>query len=507
MQSLFARFGAICRRLAFQSKGSLTTWAAFLIVPLFGLTGLSLDAGRAYLVKSRLQQALDAAALAAGKTGTSDIERVREAANFFFRINFPAGYMDASVSGPNVSVENDVIKIDASATIPAIFVHFVGHDNMTVSGRTEVTRKSVYMDVAISVDISGSMGAASGATTRIAAARNAAHTLVDILFGARETADMLKVGLIQWNSMTNTTDRGVTFNAAATTSAAVPAFVNPVTKQAQNLVYYTNNSAVPLLAPPHAGWRGCLGARFDIENVDPVGDDGDLYSGPVTVDGITWRAWWPAGTSFTRENPTQRWNRRLRIWETVIVTETITPFSESQCAARPLQRLTSTKATIKAAIDTVNSPNGNTNLIEGLGWAWRMLDRETPWTEGTVLPDEPGAKLVRAIVLMTDGANTQASQDAYAGTLTRSQLDARTRMVADRIKQLNNPAINPHADKEQYVIYTIQFAERNADQEAFMKSLATAPTTPYYQFAPDATALRSAFEEIGNHLSSLRISR
>ena len=37
--------------------------------------------------------------------------------------------------------------------------------------------------------------------------------------------------------------------------------------------------------------------------------------------------------------------------------------------------------------------------------------------------------------------------------------------------------------------------------------LASGPTAPYYQYAPDAPALKAAFQEIGNHLSKLHLSK
>lgn len=40
-----------------------------------------------------------------------------------------------------------------------------------------------------------------------------------------------------------------------------------------------------------------------------------------------------------------------------------------------------------------------------------------------------------------------------------------------------------------------------------MKSIASGPTAPYYRCAPDAAALTAAFQEIGNHLSKLRLSK
>ena len=40
-----------------------------------------------------------------------------------------------------------------------------------------------------------------------------------------------------------------------------------------------------------------------------------------------------------------------------------------------------------------------------------------------------------------------------------------------------------------------------------MKQVASGPTSPYYQYAPDAASLKVAFQEIGDHLSKLRISK
>ncbi len=44
-------------------------------------------------------------------------------------------------------------------------------------------------------------------------------------------------------------------------------------------------------------------------------------------------------------------------------------------------------------------------------------------------------------------------------------------------------------------------------QEALKKSIASGPSSPYYQYAPDAPALQMVFKEIGNHLLKLRVSK
>ena len=98
-------------------------------------------------------------------------------------------------------------------------------------------------------------------------------------------------------------------------------------------------------------------------------------------------------------------------------------------------------------------------------------------------------------MLMTDGANTQATGDAYGGALSASGLNTRTTAIATNIKNAG------------VIIYAIQFDFRDGPQEALMKSVASGPTAPYYQYAPDAAALQAAFQEIGNHLSKLRLAR
>ena len=57
------------------------------------------------------------------------------------------------------------------------------------------------------------------------------------------------------------------------------------------------------------------------------------------------------------------------------------------------------------------------------------------------------------------------------------------------------------------VIYAIQFGYNDSTQQQLMKDVASGPTQPYYQYAPDANALTAAFQEIGNHLSKLRLSK
>jgi hypothetical protein len=395
-----------------------------------------------------------------------------------FKANFPDGYMGATVAGPTVTFNslNDVVVVGASATLPTYLVHLIGVDNFVVSASTEVSRKTVYMDIVVSLDVSGSMDEYIGGVKKIDAARSAAHILTDSLFGASDTKEFLKMGLVTWNSNARILPIGTTYNPATTTQQTVTTYNNPYRKPDNsyygspfptvatfNRVYFAAGVPIPLMTQPPSTWKGCVMARY---TPDAIENDGDVKINTGTVNGKQWMAWQPAPNSY-------------------------------QCPTQGTRRLTNVKAQVKSAIDLVINPGNNTNLAVGLVWGWRLLGTpDGPFAgDGTPPPASPEFELVRALILMTDGANTQANEDAYKGWLTASQLNARTQAVATKIKEAG------------VIIYAIQFGFNDGPQETLMKSLASGPTSPYYQYAPDAPALQMVFKEIGNHLSKLRLSK
>lgn len=476
---------AVARGFAGGNRGGVAVWGGLMIVPLLAFMGLGVDSARGYMVRARLSQALDAAALAAGKWSASTVKAEEEAA-MTFKANFPNGYMDAAVSGPNITFNslNDVVGVSATAVLPTYFVHLLGVPTFTVGASTEVMRKTVYMDIVMSFDVSGSMDSYINGVKKIDAARTAAHTLTDSLFGASETKEFLKMGLVTWNSNARILPIGVAYNSATLTSQSVTSYKNPYRKSdgtayaapyngspfpsnaTFNTVYFANGVPVPLMKAPPSNWKGCVVARYVN---DGTGNDGDIELGTGTFGGKQWMSWLPA----TSSSPSM------------------------QCPSQGIRRLTNVKATVKSAIDLVVNPSNNTSLGVGLVWGWRLLGTpDSPFAgDGTPPPTDPGKELVRALILMTDGANTQASGDAYRGVLSASGLNSRTQAVATKIKESG------------VIIYAIQFGFNDGPQEALMKSIASGPTSPYYQYAPDAPALQMVFKEIGNHLSKLRLSK
>lgn len=559
MRSLKERLAAFRR----DEGGAVAVLVAAAIIPLIGALGLATDTARGYMVKARLSQALDAAALAGGKVMLSS-DAVRDAdIEMFFDANFPPGYMGAVVSPLAISenVAGDVLEVTATATINTTFMRVLGFDTLTVAAATEVTRQVDQLDLVLTIDTSGSMGQPM---TKIEGARDAAQDLLDILFGDNTvsptvtvggtTYNLLNIGVVNWNSKANVTIAGQAYDSSLTTSVTVPQFTNPVTGAPQTVLYYANNSPVPLLSAPDVDWHGCVYARYtgDTSNTN----DADMSLGQVTVGGAQWLGWEPIPTlegeprsgSWSGSAPdnepsggygwrnTNRscygayWNDNLADpnhpvavpnkpawWYTSA--PTINNAASSDCVACPsvgILPLETEKQTISDLIATL-TPAGTTNIPTGLAWAWEVLMPSVPFDEAEETLPFPRH---RAIVLLTDGENNGGNGDAYKGRFgsgtgagtttnaahgylpsppdavnTRNNLNNRLKRLAANIKAMG------------IELYVIQFDETSPTLTALLSSVATEPNAPYYFNAPTVLELQAAFQEIANNLSKLRLSK
>ena len=480
------------RRLRGDRRGAVAVFLAFAIVPMIGFVGIATDTGRGYLVKSRLSSALDSAALAGAlvifeKDRNADIQ-------MFFDANFPPGYMDATIQGPQIKVNkrSETLTLTASATIPTTFMRVFGYETITVNAMAAATGKLTPLDVVLAIDMSESMnsGVAGGGGSRIEAARDAAADLIKILFKNKRTKKTLKIGLVPWNGKVNVTIDGTGFDPDLTTTRAVPAFVNPEDPSPnpasppppspQSQVFYANNSPVPLLEAPPPGWKGAVYNRF-LDDANPD-DDADILYGPVNLPGADWVAWQPVGPE---GEPVNQGKCAISVGPECdpTLSHGITPLQDN-------------KKVLLAAVKDLRNATGVTNIPVGLGWAWRVLKPAAPFTADN--PD-PGSARKQAIVLLTDGENFGGSGDGYKttfglGSNARPDLNDRLLALADNVKA------------DGVIIHVIQFSNHGSKLRALLQTVASGPGSPYYFFAPDAKTLKKAFREVANNLSRLRLS-
>lgn len=228
MFKMTTRFLQMLSNLRRDTRGMSGILLAVSMIPIIGVIGIATDVGRAYIVKARLSAALDAAALAGGR---SFFEANRDAQiQKYFEANFPSGFMGATVSGPHQLAADGtvhapgytypstekVLRLKADVNMPTLFMRLFDHDDMDVGGNAEVTREVALLDVVIAIDMSLSMqwgvgGGGSGGTSRIELSKTAAQTLVNVLFGSNSVNALLNIGLVPWAGSVNVTQNGSTY--------------------------------------------------------------------------------------------------------------------------------------------------------------------------------------------------------------------------------------------------------------------------------------------------------
>jgi Flp pilus assembly protein TadG len=151
-----------------RQRGAVAIMVAVSMLVLLAVVGLCVDAGLAYLVKARLNAAVDSAALAGARavtTGNNQTEQIasaRAAAADFFAANIPNDYLLSSprITSTNVTFNGGQATIDvkAEAPMPVSIMQIMNFTSLMPVAAAQTVRND--LDMALVVDTSGSIGAA-----------------------------------------------------------------------------------------------------------------------------------------------------------------------------------------------------------------------------------------------------------------------------------------------------------------------------------------------------------
>lgn len=155
--------------LARDKRGNTLAIIAASLIPLAGMVGGGVDLSRMYIVKTRLQHACDAGALAGrkqmgGGTWAFNSYAARTAAERFFDANIQASpYGAASVSRTFTESAGKVTGV-ASATLPMTLMRVLGKTTETLSVTCDAEMRLPNTDVMFVLDVTGSMGSKAVST-------------------------------------------------------------------------------------------------------------------------------------------------------------------------------------------------------------------------------------------------------------------------------------------------------------------------------------------------------
>ena len=207
MAGRLAGFRSFLTRFSHCRRGNVAMMFA-LALPLLPMTSLvGVDVHRISTVRANLQDALDAAALAAARSPHMDQANITTVGMAALRANlqaYPQISLREDLTTFRLTEEGAVIadsRVDVDTLVANIFLPPYGQlleDQVQVGVESEVLRSSTNLEVALVLDITGSM-----AGSRIATLRDSATELVELVVQTQQTPYYSKAAIIPYSMGVN----------------------------------------------------------------------------------------------------------------------------------------------------------------------------------------------------------------------------------------------------------------------------------------------------------------
>ncbi|HEY9218425.1 MAG TPA: vWA domain-containing protein [Phenylobacterium sp.] len=448
---------------------------------MFAAIGLMLIAATAFAVvdytrvmssKGHLQDALDAATLAAARVGGTDDELAVKTGQEYL-----AGHISTTELkelSARFTPDERVVRATATAEIEPYFVSMFVGGPVKISTESEVVRSiDGSLEVALVLDTTGSM-----AGGKIATLKTAADALVKQITKV-EDADV-RIAVVPFSNYVNVgvsrrsepyVSIGADYDGATVSGSCTEVTSETVCTKSTTYACTKYNDGVPY----DSTCSKCTETETRTYSPPKKSCSGD-YTPKYRFRGCVGSPAYPANVK--DDDPSRKYPG----------------FYNTTCAAE-IQPLTDKLGPVEATIKGL-SASGQTYIPAGLQWGWNLISPATPFSDGKPY-DKSNKKPRKAIVLMTDGANTLTPG---AGGVHNYVGDGKKAPVADSY----TAQLCTNIKAEKIEIYTVGFQIDDASAQDML--LKCASSSANYYKADSAAELLSAFEAIGRSLENLRIS-
>ena len=562
------------RRLGRDEAGQIFILFGASVIPIMLLIGGALDVSRLTRHKMDLANAIDAAALALARKGQH--YEVEEAKTFVESYIAALGVESEQFVVDDIGIEKtqDGFLVSAVGEMETSFLPLGGIltggaslDAMAVNITAQVVHSSNRVELALVFDNTGSMTQYAGSnpcgvgTDRMSGLKCAASLLVDDLMlelNDGDGDDQLKVALVPFEGAVNVgadPSNPPAWIDWSDQAKATYTGINVNTKDFGGAIGEARVGHKWLYDKLGIAWAGCVEMRaepYDLLDTppDPTNpatlfvpmfwpdepDTSSDYWNNYLNDGVS-------GSGAERQLSLTKYDKASPSgisWVSSSRKDTTFPYSygPNRGCPRPLTPLTSDETTIDNAIAAMQ-PQGATGtfIANGLIWGWHVLSPTEPFTEGLGPDDEYYDKTIKAVVLLTDGANSPSiavtgsdnhNESTYSGyNYPGTEID---HVVGGQHYYRRLQAVNVDSDPSDSTatsilnsktsslcenvrgagvrLYTITFGSMNATTTNLMTNCASLDEdgSRLYFAAPDSEELENIFRAIGRDLSEIHLS-
>jgi Flp pilus assembly protein TadG len=415
------------------------------LLPIIGLTGGAIDYSRASSVKTAMQAALDATALAMSKEAASlTATELNQKASAYFAAAFNRPEAQSIRISASYSTTNGAsVTVTGSGSIDTTFMGVMGIDSIPIESYAKTAWGSGKLRVALVLDNSGSMAEAG----KMTALKTATKNLLATLQGAAATPGDVQVAIVPFNNYVNAGPGNYTANwidwddweddnghDTSTTTCSTKKTGKSGRKKKR---CETTTTWVP---DNHNTWNGCVTDRdqpYDVQNTAP--------------------------------DPSKP--------------HTLFPAEEADPCPTSILPMGYNWSTLTNKVNAMIS-DGNTNQPIGLAWGWHALSQGAPLSAPAITDNNTQ----NFIILLSDGENTENRWDDGWGA--EAKINARQKLVCDNIKAAG------------VQIYSVLLVEGN---ESVMKDCAS--KSDMFFKLNSSNQVVSAFSAIGTKLAKLRLTR
>ncbi len=271
--------------------GNITIMFAFMFVLVVLFAGGAVDFTRRNAVRADLVESLDAAGLAIAQldeSGDYDEDELKEYGEKFFHENFSHENEIRDLDLDFVITEQSITPV-ATGEIKTLFLGLAGNflgvntqfDTLSMTTDTEITRRgSGPIELALVLDVTGSMSEDIGGVAKIQSLRDASDALLDALYGDADgvTSEFVTTSVVPFNNFVGAgsavkDDGSSAWNSAWSDTNALSYY------HGANFLHVTSTSAIDLNTKVNhfnlfnsmtaTDWAGCFEERpYPLDEMD-----------------------------------------------------------------------------------------------------------------------------------------------------------------------------------------------------------------------------------------------